>query len=176
MLSSLTALVALQSLDSASEAARRRVAEFPAVEQALEAKVAEAAAAVDGTKTRLAESQSARRALEKDVALVDSRLARFDDHKAAVKTNQEYTALLHEISGAKVEKDVLEERILVLMEQTDAISAEHKSHEAALAELKREAAEAKRTLVTERKTLEAELARLTAERAREKSTVPAPLL
>src|SRR6186997_3364933 len=109
MLSSLTALIALQSLDSASDAARLRLAEFPAVEQALDTKVAAAAAAEEGSKVRLAESQSARRALEKDVALIDSRLARFDDHKAAVKTNQEYTALLHEISGAKAEKDALEE-------------------------------------------------------------------
>jgi uncharacterized protein len=176
MLSSLTALVALQSLDSASEAARRRLGEFPAVELALETKVAAAAAAVDGAKARLTESQTARRALEKDVALIDSRLARFDDHKAAVKTNQEYTALLHEISGAKIEKDALEERILGLMEQTDTVTAELKLDEAALADVKRESADAKKSLIAERSAIETELARLMDERAHEKVAVPAPLL
>jgi len=146
------------------------------VEQALDARIAAAAAAADGAKARLAESQNARRALEKEVAMVDSRLARFDDHKAAVKTNQEYTALLHEISAAKTEKDAIEERILVLMEQTDAIAAELKSAEAVLAEEKRGATETRQKLAIERKTVEAELARLTAERTGEKSAVPAPLL
>src|SRR4051812_27534588 len=123
MIASLAALIALQSVDSASDAARRRLSDLPAAEQAIDARVAVASAAVDGAKARLAEAQTTRRGLEKDVAAVDSRLARFDDHRAAVKTNQEYTALLHEISGAKAEKDALEERILVLMEQIDAIAA-----------------------------------------------------
>ena len=176
MLSSLAALVALQSLDSASDAARRRLAELPATKQALDAKVAVAATAAEGAKARLAESHHARRALEKDVALVDSRLARFDDHKAAVKTNQEYTALLHEIANAKTEKDTLEERILILMEQTDEVAAELTLNDAALAEMKREAAELDKTLAAERATIEADLARLTAERTREQGAVPAPLL
>jgi uncharacterized protein len=176
MLSSLAALIALQSLDSASDSARLRLAELPGAEQAIDARIAAAAAAAESANARLAEVHNARRALEKEVAMVDSRLARFDDHKAAVKTNQEYTALLHEISAAKTEKDALEERILVLMEQADAISAELKSHEQALAEEKRGAAEARQALALERKTVESELARLTADRAREKSAVPAPLL
>ena len=55
--------------------------------------------------------KAARRALEKDVAVVDARLSKFEDHKAAVKTNQEYTALLHEIATAKSEKDAVEEHL-----------------------------------------------------------------
>jgi predicted nucleic acid-binding Zn-ribbon protein len=176
MLSSLTALIALQSLDSASDGARRRLSEFPAMEEAIDARIAAAAAAVDAARSRLAEIQTARRALEKDVALIDSRLARFDDHKAAVKTNQEYTALLHEISAAKTEKDAIEERILESMEQTDAISAELKAHEAALADVKRDAGDARKRLGEERQSLEAELARLTADRTHEKAAVPGPLL
>jgi predicted nucleic acid-binding Zn-ribbon protein len=161
----LASLVALQALDTAADLARRRLAELPAVEEALDARIASAAAAVDTAKAKLQESQRARRALEKDVAGVDGRLARFEEHKAAVKTNQEYTALLHEIATAKTEKDVIEERILVLMEEADGLSTRLKADEAALADAKREEETGRAASRVERRALEDELARLAAERS-----------
>ena len=154
MIPQLASLVALQQLDTAAEAARRRLAELPAVEQAIDARVAAASEDVDAAKARLAENQHARRELEKDVAVVDSRLARFDDHKAAVKTNQEFTALLHEIATAKSEKDAIEEKILLLLEAADAVAADIKTAEGALADARREAETGKAGLNTERQTLE----------------------
>jgi predicted nucleic acid-binding Zn-ribbon protein len=176
MLPDLSALIALQSIDSAAEASRKRLAELPEAEREIDAGIAAAARAVDAAKARAQESQTARRALEKDVAGVDSRLARFDDHKAAVKTNQEYTALLHEIATAKAEKDGLEERILVLMEEADRLAAELKAAEAALASATRDAGAAKAKLGDERRMLEAELARLDAQRsAHRPGAAPRPL-
>jgi len=137
------------------------------VEQALEAEAAVAAGAVESAKALLNESHTARRQLEKDVAVVDSRLAKFDDHKAAVKTNHEYTALLHEIATAKTEKDAVEERILVLMEQADALAKDLKAAEAALSAIKREGDVKRRALSAERAALDEELARLAHERAAE---------
>jgi hypothetical protein len=172
----LTALVSLQQIDSAAEAARRRLAEMPAVEQAIQARIAAAADAVEAGKARLAENQQARRALEKRVAEVDVRLARFDDHKAAVKTNQEFTALLHEIATAKAGKDALEDEILVLLEAADAIAAEIARAEHAHAEARREGDAARAGLAAERKALDVELSRLTGERTREAASVDASVL
>jgi predicted nucleic acid-binding Zn-ribbon protein len=165
MLPSLTALIALQSIDSAAEASRKRLADLPRVEQAIDADIAAAMGEAAAARARLQESQTARRALEADVAAVDARLSRFDDHKAVVKTNQEYTALLHEIATAKSEKDGIEERILVFMEDADRLGAELKAADARLAQVKREGDQARATLGTERIALEAELARLSAQRA-----------
>lgn len=176
MLTSLTALIALQSLDTAAEGARRRVSELPAAEQALDARIAAAAAAVDAAKAKLLENQHARRALEKDVAGVDTRLARFDDHKAAVKTNQEYTALLHEIATAKTEKEAIEERLLIRMEEADALTAELKADESALAKARHDGEAEKRALNAEAEALQRELARVAAERERAAANVDAPLL
>jgi predicted nucleic acid-binding Zn-ribbon protein len=162
---SLSALVALQGLDSARDAAQRRLTELPAAEQASEARVAEATAVLEAETTRLADNQHARRQLEKDVAAVDTRLARFDDHKAAVKTNQEYTALLHEIATAKAEKDAIEERILLQMEEADTLSAAVKAAEAALAAARADHQTMRTALAAERTSLEAEIARLGGERA-----------
>lgn len=176
MLPSLAALVALQSLDSAADAARRRLAELPVAEQALDARIAAAAGGVEAAKATLVESQNARRALEKDVAAIDTRLSRFDDHKAAVKTNQEYTALLHEIATAKTEKDAVEERILLLMEDADRLAADLKTAEAALAAAKRESEGVRKSLTAERGTLEAELARLSLLRDDQRSKTDARAL
>jgi predicted nucleic acid-binding Zn-ribbon protein len=172
----LQSLVALQSLDSSSDGARRRLAELPAAEQAIAHRVTDATEHVDRAKARAADNQQQRRALEKDAALVDTRLARFDDHKAAVKTNQEYKALLHEIEIAKGEKDAIEERILLLLMDADAIAAELKQAEAAHAEAVREGDQTRAALAAERISLESELRRLADERRREASGVEAALL
>ena len=167
MLPALATLIALQQLDTAADTARRRLGELPAAEQALADQLSAAAAAVEAVKARLASNQTARRALEKDVAAVDTRLARFDDHKAAVKTNQEYTALLHEIATAKAEKDGIEEKILGLMEDADAIARDQRASEAAVAQTKKDAEQARTAMVRERGALEEDLARLTHDRQRE---------
>ena len=176
MLQALTSLIALQTLDSAADAARRRLADFPAAEQELAAKVAAAGAEVEAAKAAAAANQTSRRALEKDVAAVDARLAKFDDHKAAVKTNQEYTALLHEISTAKADKDAIEEKILVLMDEADGLAAALKRAEAALVVVKKESDAARAAMDQERAGLDRELARLAAERTRETSGVEPPIL
>ena len=172
----LASLIALQRLDSATDAARRRLAELPAAEQALAAEIATARAGVDAVKARIQENTLARRALDKDIAAVDVRLARFDDHKAAVKTNQEYTALLHEISVAKGEKTAIEDKQLELMEEAEALAAQQKAAEAALAAKTVEGDKARTALSADRKALDIELARLAHERTQEARGVDAPVM
>ena len=172
----LSALIALQRLDSAADAARKRLGELPAAEQAIAAGIATARAGVDAAKARIQENALARRALDKDIAGVDVKLARFDDHKAAVKTNQEYTALLHEISVAKSEKTAIEDKQLVLMEEAEELTAQQKAAEAALAAKTAEGDKARAALSADRKVLDAEVARLSHERAQEAKNVDAPVM
>ena len=172
----LSALIALQALDSAAEALRKRLADMPAAEQSIAAAVNAARANVDAEKARIQENTQARRTLEKDIAGVDTRLARFDDHKAAVKTNQEYTALLHEISTAKAEKDAIEERLLILMEEGDTLAAGLKAAERTLAEEEDRGRKARATLESDRSQIDKELAHLSSERARESREVDTTLL
>jgi uncharacterized protein len=172
----LSALIALQALDSAAEALRKRLADMPAAEQALATAVSAARATVDAQKARIQENSQARRALEKDIAGIDTRLARFDDHKAAVKTNHEYTALLHEIATAKAEKDAIEERLLVLMEEGDVLTAGLKAAERALTEEEDRGRKARAALEADRTQIDRELAHLSSERARESREVDTALL
>ena len=172
----LASLIALQQIDSAAETARRRLAELPSAEEAIDLAIAQAAAAVDVERAALTENHAARRVLEKDVAGVDSRLARFDDHKAAVKTNHEYTALLHEIATAKTEKEAIEDRILALMESADSLTQRLKAAEVSLAQAKRDGDQARMGFAAERTALAAELARLAAARTTQTRVVEARAL
>lgn len=176
MLPALASLIALQKLDTAAEQARQRIDELPAEETQISADIDAATTALDTATTRLRENQDRRRALEKDVAAVDTRLARFEDHKAAVKTNQEFTALLHEIDTAKTEKDALEEKILELMEQADAMAEDVRAAEAALADTRQAGEARRRELAAERAALDEALARLAGARKGETADVDPHLL
>jgi predicted nucleic acid-binding Zn-ribbon protein len=174
--STLASLVALQGLDTLIERARRQLADLPLAERVIDERVAAAAAAVESAHAAVQTAQHSRRDLEKDVAVVDARLARFDEHKAAVKTNQEYTALLHEIAGAKAEKDAIEERILMLLEDLDGLTLAQKTAETALADAKRAGDEERKALAASRLSLEADVDRLGGERAAAVAGVPAALV
>jgi predicted nucleic acid-binding Zn-ribbon protein len=172
----LSALVALQQLDTAAELARRRLSELPAAEREMQDRVVVESAAVESAKARMTANQQSRRELEKEVAQVDTRLSRFEDHKAAVKTNQEFTALLHEIATAKSEKDSIEEKILILLEEADAIAANIKGAELRLAEARRDADQGRTALGHERRRLDDELLRLVTDRSRESAAIQATVL
>lgn len=176
MLEALTSLIALQALDSAADTARKRIGEMPALEKALDKTIAESKAVVDRITARLTENEASRRALEKETALIDGRMAKFEDHKAAVKTNQEFHALNHEIEVAQASKATLDDQVLELMSAAEDLVTQRKTAEAALATVTTEAEKQRAALRDERASLDAELARLTGERKAATPSIPAPAL
>lgn len=174
MLPSLSVLIELQALDSAIDTARKRLAEFPTLEKAGAGSVAAATAALDAAKTALNDANAQRKLAEKDVAAIDTRLARFEEHKAAVKTNDEFHALQREVATAQSEKGVLEERVLVMMMEADTLTANVKSAETVLADAKKALDAMKAAHATERADLDRKVAALVAERAERAGGVDKP--
>jgi predicted nucleic acid-binding Zn-ribbon protein len=165
MLPDLERVIALQRLDSANHDAQRRLAQEPERMKAFEARLDAATAAVAAAKERLAENQTARRAIEKDVAVHQGRLSKFRDQLMSVKTNVEYQAMQKEIEFAQTEVKTHEDRILERMLEADDLTAAVKRAEA-------EAAAEQKSVDADRKAYAAELAavrealaRNTAERA-----------
>lgn len=144
-------LIALQRLDSDVQLAERRVAEDPDRQKAFDARLENERGNVAAAKERLAESQTARRAIEKEVAVHQGRLSKFREQGMAVKTNQEFHAIQHEIAFAETEIKKLEDQILENMMEGDDLTAKVKAAEGALA------AEQK-AVDAERKALAAEVA------------------
>jgi uncharacterized protein len=157
-------LIALQRLDSAAQDAQRRLADRPEREGHLDQRLETARQRVAAAKEGLAGNQNTRRAIEKDVAVHQGRLSKFREQAMAVKTNQEYHAIQHEIAFAQTEIKTLEDRILEGMLEADELGAEVKRREAELlAEQKAVEAE-RRQMAAEMTELGASLERIAAER------------
>lgn len=176
MLDTLTALIGLQAIDSSADAARKRAGEMPALERALDKRIADAKAVLDAVKSRIAENDAARRALDKETAMIDARMAKFEDHKSAVKTNQEFQALNHEIEVAKASKGTLDDQGLELLTALDDLTAERVAAEASLAAITAEVEKERAILRSEKAQIESDLARLAQERTAALPAIPAAVI
>jgi predicted nucleic acid-binding Zn-ribbon protein len=151
--------IALQRLDSATQDARRRLAEEPERRNAFDVRLENARQRVALSKERLADNQNARRNLEKEVAVHQGRLSKFRDQLMAVKTNIEYQAMQKEIAFAQTEIKAIEDKVLERMLEADELAAEVKRAEG-------EFAKEQKTVDADRRQLDAELAELKAAVAR----------
>ena len=158
-------LIALQRFDSAKQAAERRIAEEPERQRIFDARLEEAREHVASAKQRLADSQTARRAIEKEVAVHQGRLSKFREQAMAVKTNQEYHAVQHEIAFAESEVKSLEDQILEKMLEGDDLTAAVKSAEATLVSEQKAVDADRRALGAELGELKTSLERIRQERA-----------
>jgi predicted nucleic acid-binding Zn-ribbon protein len=157
-------LIKLQHLDTAIAAARLKIASHPERIAEADARLNDAKQALETTRKRLGDNQQARRDLEKEVAMYQGRLSKFRDQQASVKTNREYQALGHEIETAQQELGAVEEKVIERMVDADAISADVKKAEAALAADQKQIEIEKKTLAGELAEAEEALARALAER------------
>jgi uncharacterized protein len=164
-------LIHLQQLDLDAERQRRRVADIPLLQAALDARIAERTATVDAVKARIAACQAARREIEKDLAAVQTRLSKFKNQLMEVKTNKEYQAMQKEMSVAEQEISDLETRLLERMEEADTLAIELKTAEAALKSEQGEIARERQALEEEKGLLGTTLQQTTEERRRTAANV-----
>jgi predicted nucleic acid-binding Zn-ribbon protein len=157
-------LIALQRLDTISQEARRKLAEQPEREKALDQRLEAARAEVASAKARMSENQAARRDIEKDVAMHQGRLSKFREQAMAVKTNQEYHAIQKEIGFAQTEIKAHEDRILERMLEADEITAALKRAEAGLASEQKAIEADRRAMAAEHAELTASIERAAGER------------
>jgi predicted nucleic acid-binding Zn-ribbon protein len=158
-------LIALQKLDSAAHDAEQRLAGEPERLKALETRLETARGLVAAAKDRLKANQEARRTIEKDVAVHQGRLSKFREQGMAVKTNQEFHAIQHEIAFAQTEIKNLEDKILELMVEGDEVTSAIKSAEAALAAEEKAGLTEKKLLEAEQADMQVMIERLKGERA-----------
>ena len=158
-------LIALQKLDSAADTARKTLAGEPEHAAALDARLEAARQRVAAAKEQLAANKNARAAHEKDVAVQQGRLSKFRETAMAVKTNQEYHAVQHEITFAQTEIKKIEDFILERMMESDDFTAALKTAEAELAAETKAVEAERRAISAAHVELQASLERIAAERA-----------
>jgi predicted nucleic acid-binding Zn-ribbon protein len=160
----LSNIIALQQLDSSAHSAERRLAEEAEREKAFDARLTAARDSVATVKTRLAESQAARREDEKTVALHQGRLSKFREQAMAVKTNQEYHAIQKEIEFAQTEMKAAEDKVLERMLEADDLTAAVKKAEAELASETKKVDADRKAMAVELAELRSSLERIRVER------------
>jgi hypothetical protein len=157
-------LIRLQRAESELRRTQAGLAEIPRRKAELEAELAADRAHLDAARASLDESLKARRRHEAELQDLEGKRSKYKGQLMEVKTNKEYTAMLHEIEG--VERDVRgrEDQVLAEMEKAESLTAEVKTEEAAFKAREERHRGDMRSLDERSRALEADVARLTAER------------
>jgi hypothetical protein len=132
MLADLERLIQLQDIESRAAVANKAIAEAPGRIAALDALLQSATTALATAKQSLADNQTQRRSIDKDLIAAQQRVDKYKEQIMAVKTNEQLHAMQHQMKAVADEVGQHEERILVKMMEADEINAGIKKAEAAL--------------------------------------------
>ncbi len=114
-------LIALQDLDLKIVSLRKQISEIPTKTQACRDELQKLTQAHDARIALAQELGKQRRTRESEVELMRTKLSRLRDQLMGVKTNKEYTAMLHEIQAAEDQIRAAEDGILEIMEQMETM-------------------------------------------------------
>src|ERR1043165_5474259 len=131
-------LIALQQADKEIHRLKDEIAGLPKVVAAIEAKLAGTKAALETAKGAAKADEANKRKYESAIQDLQGKISKYRDQSLAVKTNDQYKALLHEIQFAEQDIRANEDKILEVMMNVDNRDKEVKAAEA---ELKAETAE-----------------------------------
>ena len=169
-------LIALQDLELKITSLQKQVADIPTIVQGFENELRRIKDEHEMHVARSKDLANRRRSLEGEVDMGRSKLSRLKDQLMAVKTNKEYTAMLHEIQMAEGQIRSEEDKILEIME---AMETEEKVLKGAEQDMRKKSAELTEGI---RKTndsaplLETELEKLRQEKIQMESLIGADLL
>src|SRR5712671_626691 len=138
MLPEIENLLRLQEADKEIRRLQDEIAEFPKRIAAIELKLAGTRAQLEKAQANAKADEAARRKYDTAITDLRGKISKYRDQSLAVKTNEQYKALLHEIQFSEQEIVGNEDKILELMLNADTREKEVK---AAQAELKAETAE-----------------------------------
>jgi predicted nucleic acid-binding Zn-ribbon protein len=132
-------LIRLHQAESQLRHLESDLAEVPRRRRELEERVSGERSRLDAARASLEESQKTRRQLESEVQDLEAKRSRYKTQLMEVKTNKEYTAMLHEIEGVEREIRGREDRILEEMERAEALGEEVAREETAFRDVERAA-------------------------------------
>src|SRR6202035_5843489 len=151
MHSAIPHLIELQRVDHLVAGVRAEIETFPKRVREADTKLSGARAAVAEAKEGLVTSQKERKKFELDVQQWKDRAKKYREQSGAVKTNEAYKALQHEITNAESEVAKAEDRQLEIMMGGEDSERRVKSAETALKQ-------AEQAIAAERKEIEAQQA------------------
>lgn len=176
MLPDIENLLQLQEADREIQRLKEEIASLPKRVAVIEEKLAGTKAQLERAKASIKADEAARRKYDTAIQDLQQKISKYRDQSLAVKTNEQYKALLHEIQFAEQDIRINEDKVLELMVNAEA---REKDVKAAEAELKAETAEIEQEKAAARQRTaedEKQLAQWNAKREQMRSAVNADLL
>jgi hypothetical protein len=146
-------LIELQEVDSLLDSVQSQIDEIPRQIDRLNREFEESQASLNELKKKVTELQIERKGKELELKTKEEELKKHQTELFAVKTNEAYTALLKEIEEDKKFINGIEDTVLAMMEQEEALLSREKAEKDELAKKKEE-------VTRKQKELEEKLGRL----------------
>ena len=176
MKAELAMLLELQKRDHALAETRRRLADIPKRREALAKALSGAQTALRGIQKELEAARLERRRLEKEAEGFAAEAARLEKQLFDVKTNDEFTAMKHQIANVNGKRSDHETAILEGMEREESLAAGQKKGEANVASAEAALKEGGAALDRETASLEGQAATEAAYRDEGRAPIAANLL
>ncbi len=122
-------LVHLQKAASHLQKVEADLAQVPKDKEAQEGRLSDERARLEAARAGLLASQKARKHYEAELQDLEQKRSKYKGQLMDVKTNKEYTAMLHEIEGVEREIRGREDLVLGEMEKAEGLAAEVKREE-----------------------------------------------
>ena len=127
-------LVELQTIDAEIYRIKRELKEKPAFVEVLKQKFEVKKENLKALENKSKTEQVHRKSLEVEMQSKDGDIAKANTQLTSLKTNREYQAKLSEIENIKADKSLIEEKILISYDASDAINKDIDSEKKILAE------------------------------------------
>jgi predicted nucleic acid-binding Zn-ribbon protein len=169
-------VVRLQHAESELRRAEAELNEVPRLKADLDSRLAQERARLDAAREGLAQTQKSRRQHEAELQDLEAKRSRYKGQLMEVKTNKEYTAMLHEIEAVEREIRAREDVILTEMERAEALAGDLKREEALFKDAEQGHRAETLRLEERARALQERGARLAEERDAVAATVPEEVL
>jgi hypothetical protein len=168
----LKAISRIQVIDHDIMTLKQRLEAIPKEMKALDRAESEAQGEFDNVKNERETLSKSRRAGEQELETAGANLRRLNSQLPQVKTNKEYTAMLHEIESHKASVSSLEEKILADMERLDQLASGEKEAARVLEGQRKKFEQERAQLASEQGKLEGELAEKLRQREEVMASMP----
>jgi predicted nucleic acid-binding Zn-ribbon protein len=169
-------LIRLQRAETDLRRVEAELAEVPRQRAELEAALGGERARLEAARQELTGGQKARRQHEAELQDLEAKRSRLKGQLMEVKTNKEYTAMLHEIEAVERDIRAREDLILAEMERGESLAVEVKREEETFKQAEERHRAGVRAVDERARGLEEQVRRFAGERDAIASTVPAGLL
>lgn len=165
-------LVRFQELNLEAARLGARLSQIPAELKAIDDEQQAAASSVAQAKDSLAETGKRRRDLERQLQDFEGKISKYNDQSREVRTNEQYRAIMSEIQNVRIHIGEVEEKILLAMEDSDALERRIKEEEKVVTSRKGEFDARRAKLAAERDHVTAERDRIKDEASSTAGAIP----